>query len=252
MPESKVKATPEPATESLTVGEGIAVRNAGWTFGGDVAKGFSSHVSRSVPLYHEGHDLICKISDFFIGDGSVCYEIGSSTGVLTSKLAQRHSQTSARFIGLDVEEPMVEQARVESPKDLPNLSYEHADGLTFPMEPADLIIAYYTVQFVPPPVRQQLIDKIYNTLKWGGAFILFEKVRAADARFQDYMTGIYTDFKVDQGYSGHEIVSKARSLKRVLEPFSTQGNIDLMSRAGFKDIMTVQKWVCFEGFLAIK
>ena len=37
-----------------------------------------------------------------------------------------------------------------------------------------------------------------------------------------------------------------------MEPFSTQGNIDLMKRAGFVDIMPVSKWVCFEGFLAIK
>ncbi len=46
--------------------------------------------------------------------------------------------------------------------------------------------------------------------------------------------------------------AKARSLKGVLEPFSSQGNLDLMRRAGFVDIMTVYKYICFEGFLAIK
>ena len=38
----------------------------------------------------------------------------------------------------------------------------------------------------------------------------------------------------------------------MLEPFSTQGNLDLLARAGFKDVMTLIKYVCFEGFLAIK
>ena len=66
------------------------------------------------------------------------------------------------------------------------------------------------------------------------------------------MTTIYTDYKLDQGYSPEEIVGKSRSLKGVLEPFSTQGNIDMMKRAGFVDIMTVMKYVTFEGFLAIK
>ena len=28
--------------------------------------------------------------------------------------------------------------------------------------------------------------------------------------------------------------------------------LDLMKRAGFVDIMTIYKWVCFEGWLAIK
>ena len=65
-------------------------------------------------------------------------------------------------------------------------------------------------------------------------------------------TAIYTDFKIEQGYNAEEIIAKTRSLKGVLEPFSTQGNLDLLKRAGFIDIMTVMKYVCFEGLLAIK
>jgi tRNA (cmo5U34)-methyltransferase len=41
-------------------------------------------------------------------------------------------------------------------------------------------------------------------------------------------------------------------LKGVLEPFSSKANIDMMARAGFEDIITVIKYICFEGFLAIK
>jgi len=119
-------------------------------------------------------------------------------------------------------------------------------------EKADLIVSNYTMQFTKPKNRQILFDRIYSALNWGGGFLLFEKVRAPDARFQDMMTAIYTDYKIEQGYSAGEIVSKTKSLKGVLEPFSTQGNLDLLKRAGFVDIMTVMKYACFEGFLAIK
>ena len=54
------------------------------------------------------------------------------------------------------------------------------------------------------------------------------------------------------GYTPDDIITKSRSLKGVLEPFSTQGNVDLLKRSGFVDINTVQKYLCFEGFLAIK
>ena len=81
---------------------------------------------------------------------------------------------------------------------------------------------------------------------------MFEKVRGPDARFQDIFTSIYTDYKLEQGYSAEEIVNKAQSLKGVLEPFSTQGNLDLLARAGFVDVTTVMKHIPFEGFLAIK
>jgi tRNA (cmo5U34)-methyltransferase len=93
---------------------------------------------------------------------------------------------------------------------------------------------------------------VFESLNWGGAFILFEKVRGNDARFQDIMTSMYNEYKIAQGYSSEEILSKSRSLKGVLEPFSTQGNLDLLRRAGFVDITTIFKYVCFEGFLAIK
>jgi tRNA (cmo5U34)-methyltransferase len=81
---------------------------------------------------------------------------------------------------------------------------------------------------------------------------MFEKIRAPDARFQDICSGIYTDFKLENGFSAEEIVNKNRSLKGILEPFSVQGNIDLLRRAGFVDIMTVMTYVPFAGFLAIK
>ncbi|MFW6275739.1 MAG: methyltransferase, partial [bacterium] len=60
------------------------------------------------------------------------------------------------------------------------------------------------------------------------------------------------EFKINQGFSPEEIISKSQSLKGVLEPFSVQGNIDLLKRAGFKDIETIMKYTCFQGFLAIK
>ena len=105
---------------------------------------------------------------------------------------------------------------------------------------------------MPPRIRQDLLNRVYEALNWGGAFILFEKVRAPDARFQDIASGVYTDFKLENGFDPAEIVNKTRSLKGVLEPFSTQGNLDLLGRAGFVDIMTVMKYIPFEGFLAIK
>jgi tRNA (cmo5U34)-methyltransferase len=129
----------------------------------------------------------------------------------------------------------------------------YVDDIThFEFQKSDMIIAYYTIQFVRPSQRQILINKIFEALNWGGGFLLFEKVRANDARFQDMMTSIYYDYKLEKGYTPDEIIAKSRSLKGVLEPFSTQGNIDLLKRAEFIDILTVFKYVCFEGFLAIK
>lgn len=82
--------------------------------------------------------------------------------------------------------------------------------------------------------------------------MIFEKVRAHDARFQDISSSLYQDYKLAKGYTPDQIVSKSRSLKGVLEPFSSPANVEMLKRAGFSDVLSVQKWVCFEGFLAIK
>ena len=146
---------------------------------------------------------------------------------------------------------MIEKARVHC-AGVPNIELIQDDAISHPYEKADFFVSYYCVQFVQPRYRQELINRIYERLHWGGAFVLFEKVRGPDARFQDMSVALYNDFKARNGFSADEILNKTSSLKGVLEPFSTEGNLGLLRRAGFTDIMSVMKWVSFEGFLAIK
>jgi tRNA (cmo5U34)-methyltransferase len=108
------------------------------------------------------------------------------------------------------------------------------------------------MQFIHPSNRQEVFNRIYNSLEWGGAFIFFEKTRANDARFQDYQNQLYSDFKLANGFDESEIINKTRSLKGILEPFSSEGNHGLLERAGFIDYMTIFKSISFQGFLAIK
>ena len=237
-----------------TVGDGIEATNANWSFSGSVAEDFDEHVSKSVPLYHEGQKIICDLSDFFIKDDSIAYELGCSTGELTLKLAQHNKlKSSAKFIGFDIEEEMINLANKKKEKlKIENVDFAIDDIVQTQLQKSDFISSYYTIQFIRPSQRQLLLDKIYNSLNWGGAFLFFEKVRANDARFQDITTSLYNEYKISQGYTAEEIFTKSRSLKGVLEPFSTQGNLDMLKRAGFVDIITVFKYLSFEGFLAIK
>ena len=87
----------------MEVGNDIVIQNGTqWSFGNGVAQHFDEHVSQSIPLYDEGHNLVCHLSDFFIRDHSLCYELGSATGNLIGKLYQRHkSKKEVRFIGIE-------------------------------------------------------------------------------------------------------------------------------------------------------
>lgn len=239
--------------ELSTTGDGIIAKPGNWTFAGDASKNFDQHVSKSVPLYMMGHDLICDLSDYFVQEGSLVYDIGCSTGTLTYRLGEHISTIKgARVIGIDREPDMIDVANQKMPKNVKNVELLREDIASLELEKADMIVCYYTIQFINPSIRQTLINKFYDSLNWGGALLLFEKVRGADARFQDILSGLYLDYKLRQGYSPNDIIGKSRSLKGVLEPFSSKGNEDLLERAGFNDVNSVFKYICFEGFLGIK
>jgi tRNA (cmo5U34)-methyltransferase len=233
------------------VGDRITASNASWSFGGNVHQEFDEHVSKSVPLYALTHNIGAKIADFFLLDGSVAYDLGCSTGTFLSILGERNKHKNVELIGYDVEENMT-KAATQRCSAYNRVKILHGDIVELPLEPCDFVSAYYTIQFIRPRFRQMVFDKIYASLNWGGGFLFFEKVRAPDARFQDMMAQIYQDYKLEQGYSAAEVISKSRSIKGVLEPFSSQANLDMARRAGFIDVMSIYKYLCFEGFLAIK
>ncbi|MDB5748417.1 MAG: type 12 methyltransferase [Massilia sp.] len=235
----------------VNVDKNINQHNAGWSFE-NISEDFDDHIQKSIPLYKQGHELVCQYSDFFLKPDSVVYDIGCSTGQFLAKLARHHPQkTALRLVGIDTVEDMIGYAKKLSAED-PRMSFVVSNALDVEFDNCDMVVANYTIQFLPPRVRQTLIDAIYKALNWGGAFFMFEKVRAPDSRFQDYSNQVYIEFKLKNGFSEAEIINKARSIKGVMEPFSSQGNTDMLKRAGFTDIVTVQKYVCFEGFLAIK
>jgi tRNA (cmo5U34)-methyltransferase len=223
-----------------------------WNFGGNVAPNFVDHILRSVPFYKNGHEIIIKSSDFFLKNGSVCYDIGSSTAELLINLS-KFTNKKVKFIGLDSENKMVNfSKKLIKKKKIKNILIKQADILKHKLDKADLIISYYTMQFIEPKFRQFFLNKIYKSLNWGGGFFVFEKIRGNDARFQDILTSLYHEFKENNGFSIKEIDTKAKSLRGVLEPFSDLGNIGLIKRAGFTDIQPVFQYLNFKGYMCIK
>lgn len=233
------------------VGNKIFATNSSWNFSGDVYKNFDEHINKSIPLYSWSHQIGLHISDFFVKKKSTVIDLGCSTGVFIKKINYRHKKKNITVIAYDLEKNMVKKAKKNN-KEYLNLKIFKKDITKIDFNKSDFITSYYTISFINPSQRQRLFNNIYKSLNWGGGFLFFDKVRAPDARFQDMMSQIYNEFKLNQKFSPNEIIYKSQSLKGILEPFSSKANFDLVKRAGFKDCMSVFKYICFEGFLAIK
>ena len=165
------------------VGDGITTPAGSWTFGGEVPAAFDAHVARSVPAYTEGQELIADIADQLVPPGGRVYDLGCSTGSLTAQLAERLAPRRVEVVGVDREPGMIERAELRCAA-LPQVRFETASLQELTLEPADLVVSYYTLQFVPPRTRGELVARIHEALAPGGTFVLFEKVLASSARNQ--------------------------------------------------------------------
>jgi len=231
------------------VGDGITAPAGSWTFGGDVPDAFDSHVARSVPAYAEGQDLVADIADQLVPARGRCYDLGCSTGTLTALLAERLAPRLVQVIGVDREPGMVRRA-TERCSTLSRVRFETVALEQLAFEPADLIVSYYTLQFVPLRERRGVVERMHSALDPGGTLVLFEKVLAPTARAQEVAVGAYLDWKRRQGFSDEEIAAKTRSIRGVLQPLSEAENEAMLREAGFREVMHVFRWVLFQGLIA--
>ena len=232
-------------------GDNIKSAIGQWSFDGKVPKNFDKHINKSIPLYKWCHEIGLNLSDFFLKKNTLSYDIGCSTGTFLQKLSEKNKGKNVKLYGIDEIKPMIIQARRKCKKNK-NIKFINKDFLNLKLNKSTFITSYFTVSFIDPPKRQLAFDKFYKSLEWGGALVIFDKVRAPDARLQDMMTTIYNEYKIAEGYSPKEVLNKSMSLKGILEPFSSKANYKMLKRAGFEDIMTVFKFINFEGYLAIK
>ena len=228
-----------------------------WSFDNIDHLKFEEHISKSIPGYYSGHKYITFLSDYFINTDSKIYDIGCSTGNLIAKISKYNkNMNNLSFIGIEpvekFEKPFIKNTETNDSNKSHTFEFNTTPIQELNLQECDLVIAYYTIQFIEPKYRQKIIDMIYSKLNWGGGFFFFEKVRGIDARFHEMINLAYLEYKSSVGYSNNEIISKMFSLKGVLEPYSTRENHNFLARAGFKDITIIHKDLCFEGLLAIK
>ena len=216
-----------------------------------VASVFDDMLSRSVPFYDEVRKLIISLILFEQKDGKKVLDLGSSTAKF---LLDLHSKMDATMVlkGLDNSPAMLERAQQKCQAFGADISLELADMLTYDYKDEDVIVANYTLQFIRPMHRLELVKKIYDGLNDDGLFIFSEKVVFEDKRLDKQMIDIYYDYKKRQGYSEYEIAQKREALENVLIPFTIEENIRMCRDAGFKQVDTIFQWANFVTFVAKK
>ena len=216
-----------------------------------VASVFDDMLSRSVPFYDEVRALVISLILSRASEGMKVLDLGSSTAKF---LLDLHSKASIpmQLTGIDNSQAMLDRAIQKAEAFGADIRLELADMLSYDYHNEDVIVANYTLQFIRPMQRTELVKRLYEGLNDDGIFIFSEKVVFEDKRLDKEMIDIYYAFKKAQGYSEYEIAQKREALENVLIPFTIGENIQMCKEAGFEDVSTIFQWANFVTFVAKK
>lgn len=220
-------------------------------FDESVASVFDDMLSRSVPFYDEVRKLIISLILKEQKDGKRVLDLGSSTAKFLLDLDNKMS-SDMKLKGIDNSQAMLDRAVKKCEAFGADIELELADMLSYEYENLDIIVANYTLQFIRPMQRVELIRSLYNGLNEDGIFIFSEKVVFDDKRLDKELIDIYYEYKKTQGYSEYEIAQKREALENVLIPFTIEENIKMCKDMGFRSVDTLFQWANFVTFVAKK
>ena len=135
-----------------------------------VASVFDDMLSRSVPFYDEVRALVISLILAEEKEGKRVLDLGSSTAKFLLALHSK-MDTKMELKGLDNSQAMLDRAEQKCQAFGANIELELADMLTYNYANEDVVVANYTLQFIRPMQRLELIKKLYDGLNDDGVFI---------------------------------------------------------------------------------
>ena len=232
-------------------------RSSDLKFDAEVAEVFDDMLVRSVPFYLEQQQMISEIGKkFWIQDTNI-YDLGCSTATTLINFC-REIDESAGLIGYDNSIPMLERAKLK----VKEAGFEKRLELRFgdlndepwklSLEDASVVTMCWTMQFVRPLRRDNLIRWIYSSLVENGALLVTDKILTNSTHMNRFFIDFYYDFKRRKNYSEEEILRKREALENVLIPYRIDENLEMFRRNGFGIVETFFQWYNFVGFLCVK
>ena len=234
-----------------------ASRPSGFRFDERTAEVFDDMLRRSIPFYLEQQCIVAELAKRFWIPGTDIYDLGCSTGTLLVELGHELPRCG-HLVGYDDSPPMLEKAAVKVEENRLGDRIELRCGdLTrdlsgLPLENASVVALCWTLQFIPPVRRDNVIRWIYRGLVPGGILLVTEKVLTNNAPVNRPFIELYYAFKRRNEYSDDEILRKREALENVLVPYRSDEDQALLRRGGFEIVETFFQWCNFAGFLCVK
>lgn len=208
----------------------------GFTFDEQVAQVFPDMIKRSVPGYEKIIHTIAMITERKAMENSNLYDLGCSLGAATlSMRGALKDKNGCQIIAVDNSEAMVKRCAetIHAYRSQIPVTVLQDDICNIHIENASVVVLNFTLQFLTPQKRLELLTNIYKGLLPGGVLVLSEKFVFEDELSHQLLIDLHLDFKRNNGYSELEISQKRSSLDNVLIADTVEQHYQRLQQAGF-------------------
>ena len=227
---------------------------ADFSFDEGVANVFPDMLQRSVTGSSKIINMIGILAGRYMQPHSQSYDLGCSLGAASLSMRNRITHTARHLIAVDNAQAMAERCRQNLSSDYSELPVEVVcdDVRNIAITNASIVILNFTLQFISPEDRNNLLSKIYSGLLPGGCLIVSEKVFFEEEGEDEFCNDMHYAFKKSNGYSDLEISQKRTALEKVIIPDTLDVHTKRLQQTGFKQVYTWFQCLNFASMVAIK
>jgi len=185
-----------------------------FTFSGDMTgKNFTAHVNEQLPFYQLVTDATAMVVRNYLPKNGVVYDIGASTGNISNAIKPFAQSRNASVISIEESESMA-----STWDGYGKLCID--DAITFDYENFDVAVCFLVLMFMSVNERAYLISSLKRKMRAGGAIIVIDKLLVDGGYFGTVMRRLTFDWKLKNGATPEQIITKELSLSGVQRPMT--------------------------------
>lgn len=199
--------------------------------------GFDDHINHSIPTLSNLDVIVQRMAYDMAQEETHVVDLGCSTGRVLRAMEKR---PNVGYLGIDrdMSAPQAEDATLVT-----------GDILDCELPKCSVIISMFTLQFLPPHQRQQMLDKIHDSLVRDGIFIFAEKTHADNPRIDVINQTALMQHKTNH-FTRREIVDKQIGISPIMHLRTETEFFDELEF--FANVSTIWAWGGFRAVVATK
>jgi len=187
-----------------------------WTFeDSELANNFGTHVKGQLPWYDLATGLVRCIAENYLPQGGLMYDIGASTGNISSACADLIEAREVCAVSIEPSKEMCKEWRGKG-------ELLHCCAEDYDFKEYDLAVCFLTFMFIRTSKRRKVFDLLKSRMKEGGALVIVDKFEG-DGGYADTVRRRMTmRQKIASGEDAQSILDKELSLSGVQRPLDKQ------------------------------